>query len=125
MWNWNSLEYKIIIPIIAIIILLLFNYLVPDSFYSWRESSECRLERDMKNTEYSGVIEEKFLDTKNHNIKTIKLSNDFIEIYQNQNSFFEKVNVGDSLYKNSNSLRFDIIRQDSSFSIIIDFKCKS
>jgi lipopolysaccharide export LptBFGC system permease protein LptF len=125
MWNWNSFEYKIIIPLIAIIIIFLFNYLVPDSFYSWRKSSECRLERDMKNAEYSGVVEEKFLDTNNHNIKTIKLSNDFIEIYQNHNNFFEMVEVGDSIYKKNNSLRFDIFRQDSSFSIIIDFRCKS
>ena len=51
----------------------------------------------MKNDEYFGIVNQKFIDIKNHNNPTIVLSNGkHLTFYGQQ---FDKIEIGDSLSK--------------------------
>jgi len=123
MWNWNNLRYKVLLPTIVIAILLLYNFLLPDSFESWRVSDVCRIQQEMKNTVFTGHLKDKYVDDDNHNTQTLNVSNNLIEVVQEQNGFFETVEIGDSLIKDNKSLKVAVFREDSSFSITLVYDC--
>jgi hypothetical protein len=80
-----------------------------------------------KKEKFSGRIEKKYIDKKEHNYKMLVISNDRgrdSSSYNNDRSgFWDFVQINDSVIKRENSFEIYIIKKDTSF--IIDFdRCK-
>jgi hypothetical protein len=77
---------------------------------------------------FSGRIEKKYIDKKEHNYKMLVISKengrDSSSNYNNEHSgFWDFVQINDSIIKRENSFEIYIIKKDTSF--IIDFdRCK-
>ena len=80
-----------------------------------------------KMEKFSGRIEKKYIDKKEHNYKMLVISKDNgrdSSRYDNERSgFWDFVQINDSIIKRENSFEIYIIKKDTSF--IIDFyRCK-
>jgi len=77
----------------------------------------------------SGVVEKVFINTRNHNYKTVEIFNNnetslVVVLDRDYSGLFEYLIPGDSIYKNENNREVIIIRNDTTATFILDFGCK-
>lgn len=79
------------------------------------------------NTEYKGVVGEKFKDKENHAAKTLiikgKTEKKVFRKYRDRSGFYEYARVGDSIYKPKKSLKVKVIREEKETVFTIDLEC--
>ncbi len=79
-----------------------------------------------KQIDFQGVISNKYTEF-NHGAKVINiLSPDTVKLYRqtDHSGFYEIVQKGDSVTKNSGSLNIFVYRDTSKYKFTIDFKCE-
>jgi hypothetical protein len=90
-------------------------------------SSSCQLQTDFKKSTFTGVLINKYLDMKNHAIKTldIKIVNKEINLIlpRDTSSFFDYVLIGDTLLKTKSDSVISVIRMGSLKKFKIYFGC--
>lgn len=93
------------------------------------ENGYCALNRLSKNKSAKGIVVEKIYNSRNHANEQVILDNgdafEWQDSHYNQDSFFYKIQKGDSLIKLENQLNLTIIRKDSSFKIDLSFECNT
>lgn len=106
---------------VAIILLIFFIVTNNDSFNNSLACSNLEL---FKSKKIKGVVEQKYIDQKNHNAPTIKLNSDHtIILPMDTNSFYNFVELGDSVAKEIDSDAINVYRNDRAHSFKIDFGC--
>ena len=113
--------------IVGVIILLRVTF---NSFYSELFLSQaCWAKRNAEKMQFKGRIESKFIDTHNHDNKTISVIKDNkvseIQFVDNEDSvLWRKIIVNDSIMKEKNSLIYYLKQGAQIDTIDIKYNCK-
>lgn len=59
-----------------------------------------------------GIVEKKFRDNKNHLNKTIVVNDNIFVFTRDSSNFYEFVEVGDSIFKTSNTMNTSVYRRE-------------
>jgi hypothetical protein len=109
--------------------ILLFSLFIFIIYLANKQTDKINREfcQKFKREKFSGRIEKKYIDKKEHNYKMLVISKDNgrdSSSYNNERSgFWDFVQINDSIIKKENSFEIYIIKKDTSF--IIDFdRCK-
>lgn len=92
-------------------------------------STACHLNNIAKNKEANGVVIERIEDEpNNHQMEHLILKGNVHFMWQDENyqdqSFYHKINIGDSIVKNRGNLEMHVYRSDTSFTIPLGFPCE-
>lgn len=115
------MKYLAVLGVLFIVIIVV-AYLNRDSF---GESLACSKANEFKKLEYSGVVSRKFIDQKNHRVRTISLrvnGNDII-LARDTSQLYVFVNVGDSIVKKRNDDYLSLFRASKVYTFKIYFGC--
>jgi len=113
------------------LLLIIFVGIIVIYFYGQKSANKTRCFKYLlfNNTDYSGVIIEKLVDTLNHNIETLTIKNNSNTIEWMTNfdisGFFKYVEEFDSLLKKPNEIYVKIFRNnklDTTFLLIMAAK---
>jgi hypothetical protein len=116
------------IVLVGMLVYIIINY---KSIYAyWFKGKICSLEMEAKEIELNGLVIDKFYDSDNHNLKTIKVRNngriDKVYLIDNEDSLlWAKVNVNDSIKKAENSLIYYLKSVNKRDTIKIKYNCKN
>ena len=110
--------------------LVLFFSLVapfkPDNKY---ELDKCRWSSEMSAKKVKGLLIRKFVDANNHNKPTLLISgsraSEKVELLTEMTNFYDFVMIGDSLRKESGTLKVDVIRTNATFEKVLSYGCSS
>lgn len=73
---------------------------------------------------WKGVVDEKYIDSSNHNAETIKLTSQIVHaMFRDGTEFFKFIEVGDFLVKNLNTDTIKVYRADEIHRFKICFGC--
>ena len=122
----NRIFRRLFKAVIVIIIMIIgYSFL---NKYLKQDAINTSLSR-MKNRQISGVVFEKYLDSSNHLVKTINIELDNskhcdITVPLEKSGFFNFIQIGDSIFKDKNSLMIVIVRKDTviNYSLKYDIK---
>lgn len=118
-------KYKKLIPVLIVIILFIIvkvmSISAPYRGCVFKSNS-------IKQIFINGIIVKKFKDESDHNMKKITIlnkNNDFnIAVQGDQSGLYDFINIGDSIYKEKNSMEATIVRDSVKKAFIIDFGCE-
>ena len=111
MINLNNNFEKLIGIIILIVFIMFAYYLTPNkNFYN-------RMLKNRIKEEYNGKVEAKYIDSANHMTPKLKLSSKTISL---ENTFWDEVNIGDSIVKIKGNAIIKLYKTDNS-EIIFDY----
>ncbi len=97
-------------------------------FISQPSSEELCLQqyKNEKNVFYNGVVTNKYLDSLEHNYKTIILNNHkTLWMNWDESGLYEFVQPFDSIVKNSGSYEVKLFRDSMRFTFTIDYGCEN
>ncbi|GAA0878457.1 hypothetical protein GCM10009119_14250 [Algoriphagus jejuensis] len=92
-------------------------------------NSICRTEKYAKEESFKGKLAKKYRDKRNHDYETIIVSFDGVD-YESRifviedSGAFEKLIIGDSLFKEASSLQMVVKRADQILEIDLIYNCK-
>jgi hypothetical protein len=124
----NTRKVRMTIVLVGMLVYIIINY---KSIYAyWFKGKICSLEMEAKEIELNGLVIDKFYDSDNHNLKTIKVRNngriDKVYLIDNEDSLlWAKVNVNDSIKKAENSLIYYLKSVNKRDTIKIKYNCKN
>jgi hypothetical protein len=105
--------------VISVIFTLLYNYL-------FASSCNCQEAKDFIKDNYSGRVQTKFYNPKNHGVVTIIKNGKPRElVIPNDTLFFSFIKIGDSLVKNQNQDFIEVHRSNTITNFKINFGCKT
>lgn len=90
---------------------------------------ECEYQKNFKNSEWNGKINDKYLDSANHSYPTISVKNDN-EVFKIQAGIlydfnnFEHIQIGDSISKIKGELITHLYTSEGETELKSDFDCK-
>lgn len=112
--------FLLIFFVIMIIFIMYENFFQPSYW--------CKLSKEFKESSYRGVVVKKFIDKENHSAKMILIKhNDKIidmNLDSDTTSYFEYVNVGDSIIKAKESVNLEVIKRNQIKDFSLYFGCK-
>ena len=119
----NSLLKRLFKAVIVIIIMIIAYSFMKN--YLKQDAINTALNR-MKNKQIRGVVFDKFLDSSNHLVKTINIEIGSSKYYDitvplEKSGFFESIQIGDSIFKNNNSLIVMIVRRDTIINYTLKY----
>ena len=107
--------------VVSVTFTLVYNYL-------FASSSKCQEAQDFLKDNYSGRIQNKFYNQKNHNAKTITLLKNgkpWELVIPNDTLFFSFIKIGDSLVKTKGEDFIEIHRSSTTTNFKINFGCET
>jgi len=96
--------------LVAIVILIIFRFVLP---YLNEKEHGCLVQKDVYLQRINSIVEKKFIDTPNHNLKKII----YLDENNNENEFvfiaeykdmYDSLNVGDSIIKKQGTLLYRV-----------------
>lgn len=119
----NSLLKRLFKAVIVIIIMIIAYSFMGN--YLKQHAINTAMNR-MKNKQIRGVVFDKFLDSSNHLTKTINIEVESSKYYDitvplEKSGFFESIQIGDSIFKNNNSLIVIIVRRDTIINYTLKY----
>ena len=111
MISLNTNFEKLIGIIILILFIMFAYYLAPNkNFYN-------RMLKNRIEEEYNGKVESKYIDSTNHMTPKLKVSSKIISL---ENTFWDEVNIGDSIVKIKGDAIIKLYKKDNS-EILFDY----
>jgi hypothetical protein len=112
------------LPIGTVIFIASFFIIVPSSM----QSDPCEYAKYFKQTEWKGIVIEKYRDTPNHDYQTIEVKNEsMIEKIQNwvlfQNGNYELIEIGDSISKRKDEKFVRLYKSGNERILKVDYGC--
>jgi hypothetical protein len=105
--------------VISVTFTLVYNYL-------FASSSNCKEAQVFLKDTYSGRVQTKFYNPKNHGVITIiKNGKPWELILTNDTLFFSFIKIGDSLVKNQNQDFIEVHRSNTTTNFKINFGCET
>ncbi|WP_066633004.1 hypothetical protein [Labilibacter marinus] len=95
---------------------------------NFSEVDRCEYEEQFRQTQWAGIISNKYIDKINHSYKTIEIENDGkLQKIQNwvlfQNGNFEQIEIGDSMVKTQGLVNVKLFKNDKELELIVDYGC--
>lgn len=114
---------KVILGFSLIIVFLVLFFWLGRPF----ESINCRNNRFRLDENFKGKVIKKEFNSKSHSNEIVFLSENSIFEWEEElyfkDSFYSKIELGDSLIKAKNELSLYVYREDTSFAINIELPC--
>jgi hypothetical protein len=120
---------KIVQNIIGVILILVFFFIINNErVQKWFGNNACTSIKDSVSVlDLEGLVLTKYLDVKSHMHETISIENNGVNlkiIIPNEYSgLYQFIQVGDSIFKEKNSLFCNVKRTGNTKVFFIDFKC--
>jgi len=116
---------------LIVILLLIFVFTILNVFNVFDKSDNefaCSTQKGFTGKRYSGIVERKFIDKKNHWTKTIvirerSLKLSIYDFSHDRNNIFSLISVGDTLIKEINSKNIIIKGGQLDTVILVDYGC--
>jgi len=88
----------------------------------------CKYEEQFRQTEWSGIVTNKYIDKPNHAYETIEIENDGQnQKIQNrvlfQNGNFAQIEIGDSIVKKQGLVNVKLYKDEAELELIVDYGC--
>lgn len=120
-------KYIKLLPfIIVILFVVLIKILSNNSFYHGCEYRSMEIEK----AAFCGIVSHKLIDKSDHMLKKISILNNHTKdsinviIEGDTSGLYNFINVGDSIYKEKNSMETTIVRDSIKKVFFIDFGCE-
>ena len=114
-----------VLPILTIVFIVAAFLQMKD----FTEVDWCKLQEQFRQTEWSGIVTNKYIDKPNHSYETIEIkSHGQIQKIQNwvlfQNGNFEQIEVGDSIVKKQGLVNVSLYKSGQEIQLIVDYGCE-
>lgn len=114
-------SWKLFLALISIVLISLLIIVNNDKFNT---SLACAKSEEFKNQEYGGIMQKKYLDKDNHQVRTIKLKNEETIILARDTSiFYSFVQQNDSIVKERGMDFLNVYRMGKIYKFKIYFGC--
>jgi hypothetical protein len=110
------------------ILTIVFIILAISHMKNFAEVDLCEYEEQFRQTEWNGIVTNKYIDKPNHAYETIEIENDGqIQKIQNwvlfQNGNFTQIEIGDSIVKKQGLVNVKLFKDEEELELIVDYGC--
>jgi hypothetical protein len=110
------------------ILTIVFIISVVSYMSDFAKVDKCAYEEQFRQTEWNGIVTDKYIDHPNHAFETIEIENDGQNkkiqnwiLFQNGN--FAKIEIGDSIVKKRGLVNVKLFKSEEELNLIVDYGC--
>ena len=124
------LKTNFALTIIGLLVLLIFYFF---SFDKWTESvlksNMCKAKEKAIKVKLDGIVVKKYRNKRDHMVETVEINSVDKHIKSTflaneVSGFYDQISVGDSLIKDEESLKIQLINNGVSRMFLLDYMCK-